>query len=429
MMDLKRFIARLRQLKELREVAEPVKPQLELAACCRREYAAGNGQALLFPQVQGSLFPAAGNLFGSERRTAELLHSHSLDDFTRRVESLLAGLKKRNSWAELSELKGQTPVVESGLQHCAELTLADLPGIKSWPGEGGRYLTLALAVSRHPDNGVVNLGLYRAQLLGPDRIALNFSPVSGAAEHLRLAAKKGCSLPICLVLGGDPALWWVAAAPLPKACSEYQFYSTLFQCELPLCSAVSQALPVPATAELVIEGEIWAEDRVLEGPFGNHTGQYVSRDDCPLMRVTAIQAQTDPLIPLTTVGPPPSENVHLAAASERFIRALVRHDHFQVGDLVMPRDTAFHSVALLSVRTQAQGETRELIDSLWREGPLQRARLMILVDEDIDLHQGAGVWWRAVNQLSPERVHSSAGRLAVDASGIDPRNLIQTESG
>lgn len=428
MIDLKGFIARLRQLDELREVAEPVDPQLQLAACCRREFAGEKGQALLFREVQGARFPAAANLFGSQRRAAELLHSRSLDDFSGRVETLLAGLKSQTSWSGLNELTGQNPAVESGLQHRPELTLTELPAIKSWPGEGGRYLTLALAVSRHPLTGVVNLGLYRAQLLGPDRLALNFSPASGAAEHLRLAAEKGCALPISLVLGGDPALWWVAAAPLPTACSEYLFYETLFQRQLPLCPGIAQGLPVPATAELVIEGEISAEDRVVEGPFGNHTGQYVSRTDCPLMRVTAIQAQTDPLIPLTTVGPPPSENVYLAAASERFIRALILHDHTQVRDLVMPRDTAFHSVALLSVSNQNRADTKDLIDSLWREGPLQRARLMIVFDEDIDLHQGTAVWWRAVNLLSPERIYSSAGRLAVDASGIDPHKLIQTEN-
>lgn len=428
-MNLKGFIERLRLLDEVREVAEPVDTSLALAACCRREFGVEKGRALLFREVQKSLFPAAANLFGSERRVTELLHSRSLDEFSARVETMLAGLKHHSCWSGLQDLTEPNILVESGLQHRPELTLTELPAIKSWPGEGGHYLTLALAASRHPHTGAINLGLYRAQVLGSDRLALNFSPASGAAEHLRLAAEKGCSLPISLVLGGDPALWWVAAAPLPGGCCEYQFYTALFQRDLPLCSAISQALDVPASAELVIEGEISAEERVIEGPFGNHTGQYVTRPDCPLMRVTAIQAQAEPLIPFTTVGPPPSENIHLAAASERFIRALIRHDHSQVRDLVLPANTAFHSVALLSVVNEARGDVRELIDSLWREGPLQRARLMILVDEDIDLHQATSVWWRAVNLLSPDRLHSSAGRLAVDASGVDPHKLVKAENG
>ncbi len=281
-----------------------------------------------------------------------------------------------------------------------------------------------MALTQHPETGLRNLGLYRAQVTDSKRLAINFAPSSGAAEHLAAAAEEKKPLPISLILGSDPALLWLAAAPLPKGCDEFALCRALFNPELKLTSGLSQTLAVPADAEIVIEGQIFPGDTVLEGPFGNHTGQYVSRPDCPVMEVTAIRHRPQPIFPTTVVGPPPSENIFLAKANEILLREMLRTDYPQISDLQMPLETIFHGVSLLAIKPQTTVANNELIHSLWSESPLQHSRLLVLLDEDIDLRSASCSWWRTINCLQHQRVYQDDGRIAIDATGVKPASLV-----
>ncbi len=281
-----------------------------------------------------------------------------------------------------------------------------------------------MALTEDLETGARNLGLYRAQVIDFNRLAINFSSGSGAAKHLSKAKKLNQPLPISLILGSDPALIWLATAPFPQQCDEFLFYRSFFKQTLQFVRGVSQPLAVPANAELVIEGEIYHADTIMEGPFGNHTGQYVSRSDCPVMHVTALQHRPRSIIPMTVVGPPPSENIFLAKASEILLREMLKIDYPQLADLQMPLETIFHGVALLAVKPQSVAKNRDLIDSLWKGSSLSRSRLLVLLDEDIDLSQAAQCWWRAINCLQQQKIYQDAGRIAIDATGVNPAALV-----
>ena len=209
-MDLQTFIFEQETLKQLKRLRVAVDPQLEVAALCRREFAAGsNGRLLLFEQVIGSDFPLVANMFGSDKRAANMLRCRSLDEFSERLSSFMQ--KKNGTLQQRLQLPTALSVPATGTPCCQQVTAATdvtrLPAIRSWPGEQKPYLTLGLLLSRHPETTEMNLGLYRAQILDSKRIAINLAPGSGAAEHLRVAEKLQQPLPVSLLLGGDPA--WI----------------------------------------------------------------------------------------------------------------------------------------------------------------------------------------------------------------------------
>ncbi|NOQ41118.1 MAG: UbiD family decarboxylase, partial [Desulfuromusa sp.] len=414
-MDLREYLQRIDESGELRVIKTGVDTRLELAALSRREFSKPQGgQALLFEQIIDSPFPVVANLFGSERRASQLLHSDSFSHFSEKLKKLLQ--QKTGTVAERLQFVANSDdfflTKKTELQFSADFELTSLPAIQSWSEEGGRYLNLAMTVTQHPGTGLRNLGLYRAQIIDSDHLAVNFSPNSGAAEHLAAAAEAEKPLPISLILGSDPALLWVAAAPLPRGCDEFVFHQVLFDRKLFFTSGLSQPLPVPTDAEIVIEGQIIPGDTVTEGPFGNHTGQYVSRSDCPVMRVTAIRHRPQPILPTTVVGPPPSENIYLAEANEILLREILKIDYPQISDLHMPLETIFHGVALLAVRPQSIADNKELLCELWRKSPLHSSRLLVLLDEDIDLSSASRSWWRTINCLQNQRIYQDNGRIA-----------------
>lgn len=426
-MDFQAYLQQLSELDNLQVIKACVNSRLELAALCRREFAKDNGgQALLFEQVSNSPFPVAANLFGSAQRASLLLHSASFDHFSDKLKTLLqqktGTVAQRLQFTETSEDTFLTE--ETDLRFVPDFALNSLPAIQSWPGEGGRYLNLSMALTQHPQTGRGNLGLYRAQLIDSERLAINFAPGSGAAGHLAVAAEVHKILPISLILGSDPALLWIAAAPLPGGCDEFAFSRALLTPDLKLTAGLSQPLLVPADAEIIIEGQIVPGDTVSEGPFGNHSGQYVSRSDCPVMQVTAIRHRPHPVFPTTVVGPPPSENIYLAKANEILLREMLKIDYPQIRDLQMPLETIFHGVALLAVKSQSQENNKELLYALWQKSPLSRSRLLVLLDEDINLSSASSSWWRTINCLQNQRIYQDSGRIAIDATGVNPSSLV-----
>ena len=425
LMDLNAHLKNIIALDDLRVITTEVDPQLEVADICRREFAtAGGGQALLFNRVKGTKISLVANLFGSESRACKLLHVDSYVSFSTRLQKFLQG--RAGTVAERLKLSSAPLITNDEQLPLAEgVKLTGLPALKSWPQEQQGYLSLAMTVSEHPVTGDKNLGLYRAQIIDDQRLALNFSPHSGVAVHLKAAAKMNQPLPISLVLGSDPALIWIAAAPLPEGCDEFAFYQQLFAKELIFTSGITNNLLVPANAEIVIEGIISANDTIKEGPFGNHTGQYVSRADCPVMQVTAIRASANPIVPATVVGPPPSENIFLAKANEILLRQMVILDYPQISDLRMPLETIFHGVTMLAIKPQTVSSNRKLIKDIWQDSPLSRSKLLVLFDEDLDISSLSKCWWGIINRLDLKRIYQDGGRTAFDVTGIDPTSLVE----
>jgi 4-hydroxy-3-polyprenylbenzoate decarboxylase len=423
-MKLRNFLTHLEADNQLRTIDFEVDCQLEIATLCRHEFQRQDGgQALWFQSAKNKNGSVVANLFGSEQRILKILQANCWEAFSSLLQNFLSQTPIDKP---LSTKVNQAD--RSTLQKSAgdNIDLYQLPALTSWPQEQKPYLSLALTVTRHPLTGALNVGLYRAQVHTKNRLAVSFSANSGAGQHLAAAEQLQQPLPIALVLGSDPVHLWAAAAPLPAEWNEFDFCQHLFAAANATIYTDMHALPVPADSELILAGEVAPGARCFEGPFGNHTGQYVQRTDCPFMVVTEQYQSADPIVPATVVGPPPSENVWLGKANEIFIRELLKFKHQEIKDLFMPQLTVFHGVSFVQTSINSATQVRGLINSLWQEGPLAHAKLLVVINDDLEMTSLERCWWRLINRLDGQKIYQTAGRVAIDATGIN-RDILVSE--
>ena len=445
MQDLHTFLAHLEEAGHLHRVAVETDPVLEIAAITDRVCKLPEGgTALLFERVRGSRFPLATNLFGSNRRVCAALGVNDLAELAGRMEELLAAAPAD----DLLGLTASSPVLapfaprETAEAPCREVAepvpdLERFPFLKVWSGDGapgrsGRFLTLPLVITRDPEGGRPNCGLYRVEVLDGHTAALHWRPGSGAAGHARQWAARGAPMPVAIALGGDPAALFAALLPLPAGLDELQLAGWLRREPLAVSRCRTSDLQVPATADLVIEGFVAPGESVEAGAFGNHTGFYALAGKVPLLRVTAISRRSVPIIPATVVGRPPMEDCWLARAAGRFLLPLIRRVVPGVVDLHLPFAGIFHGCALVAVAKSRPGQGREVLAGLWQGGWLGEGRLLVIVDRDVDLHNADDLPWRVLNRVRWERdlvfgpVEDGGlvgGRLGVDATRKLPEEL------
>lgn len=403
--DLQEFLAMLEQAGELSRVRCPVDADLEVAAIinavCKQP---GGGPALLFENVNGSPFPLTANLFGSMPRLAMALGGWEADAMAAKLRNDLAGSGAENAAVALQMLVSAAgnQAIQVGEAACFEREITSrgleiLPALRCWPGDGGRYLTLAQVITRHPETGVENCGMYRVQLAGPDQALLRCHPGSGGAEHVAAWLALGEAMPVAIALGGPPLLTWLAGMPLPEGVSETTLAGYLCGHPLSMGCCPATRLSVPAAAEIVIEGFIRPGEERMEGPFGNHTGRYAPAVPAPLIRVERVSMRHGAVYPCTLVGPPPMENHHLAARTTALLLTLLQFDNPWVVDLSMPRESIYHGAAMIAVAGDCGLSLAEISRALWSSVLLKKARLLVLLDSDVllsDLHQ---VYWHVIN--------------------------------
>jgi 4-hydroxy-3-polyprenylbenzoate decarboxylase len=426
--DLRQFLALLEQRRELHRIAVEVDPALELAAITDRVCkGAGGRRALLFQRVLGHRTPVATNLFGSSRRAAWALGVERLETAVQRLEKGLEYVPGEDADTRLQHLLQKprfVPRLKVG-RPCHEITmpcpdLSLLPALRSWPGDGGRYLNLPQVFTRHPEGGSANCGMYRLQILGPQRAAVHWREASDAAHHCRAWHARGLPMPVSIALGGHPTLLFAATFPLPPGCDEAAFAALLHGRPMAMTSSLTSDLQVPQGAEFVIEGLVYPGERVEEGPFGNHTGFYQPSVRVPLLRVSSISHRADPILATTVVGPPPMENCYLGKVAERLLLCLLRIDHPEILDINMPVEGIFHGVTLISVKANTCGKT--LLHGLWEKGPLQLARLLVITT-DGDTRDPATFFWRTLNRCDPRHdLLMRNGRVGIDATAA-PQGL------
>ncbi len=417
------FLAELERSGELVRVREPVSVVREIAEVADRcMKSPGGGPALLFARptlADGSTspIPVGINLFGSERRISLALGVRSLEEIAERLAKLLT-IKPPAGWREklallpkLAELNRFAPRTASGRAPCqhivlpaGEVDLGALPIITCWPEDGGPYITLPQVITQDPVTGVRNVGMYRVQVLGRDLLALHWQRHKVGAAHWREMASRGQRMPVAIVLGGDPASIYAASAPLPPNVDEYLFAGFLRREPVRLTKAASVDLLVPAEAELVIEGYVDpAEPLVLEGPFGDHTGFYSLADYYPAMHVTAVTFRQDPVYPTTIVGRPPMEDYYLGLATERIFLPLLKLLVPEIVDYHMPAYGIFHNLVFVSIRKQYPGHAWKVMHALWGLGLMSLAKVIVVLDQDVNVRDPEEAWWVALNHIDPER--------------------------
>ena len=449
--NLRQFIAAIDAGGDLARVEHPVavdKEITEIADRCMKS--PGGGPALLFtratlPGGAPSQLPVAVNLFGSEKRMALALGVACLDDIGARIAELLnlkvpdSLLGKLAMLPRLAEVAKFPPKSVSGRPPCqtmvhkgAEVDLSKLPVPICWPEDGGPYITLGGVITRDPKTGIRNVGMYRVQVLGKDTLAMHWQRHKVGAAHWREMAQRAETMPVAIALGGDPASVYAASAPLPPTIDEYLFAGFLRGDPVRLAQAVTSDLEVPAEAEVVIEGFVDPrEELVLEGPFGDHTGFYSLADYYPKVHVTAITMREDPLWPHTIVGRPPMEDYYLGHATERIFLPLLKLTLPEIVDLHMPAEGIFHNLVLVSIDKQYPGHAYKVMNGLWGQGLMSLAKVIVVLDKDVNVRDPKEAWWVALNHIDPERDvrftmgpidvldHSSRGFTFGSKMGID----------
>jgi 4-hydroxy-3-polyprenylbenzoate decarboxylase len=246
--------------------------------------------------------------------------------------------------------------------------------------------------------------MYRIQVQGPRVMAMHWQRHKVGAAHWRDMAERGERMPVCVALGGDPASLYSASAPLPPNIDEYLFSGFLRESPVELTDAVTNDLQVPADADIVIEGYIDpAEDLVVEGPFGDHTGFYSEADLYPLVHVEAITMRADAIYPATIVGRPPMEDYYLGHATERIFLPLLQLTAPEVVDYHMPAEGIFHNLVFVSIRKEYPGHAYKVMHGLWGQGLMSLAKMLVVVDDWVDVQNPQEAWWVALNNIDPER--------------------------
>jgi 4-hydroxy-3-polyprenylbenzoate decarboxylase len=421
--NLRDFIAAIDAAGELVRITEPVRARLEVAEIADRcMKMPGGGPALLFEHVllengARSAQPVAINLFGSMRRMCLALGVDRLDEVGDRISEMLelkvpeGIMGKLALLPRLAEMAKFPPKVKGGKPPCQDVVLREggidldaIPFLTTWPQDGGRYITLPMVITRDPAKGIRNVGMYRVQVLGRDTLAMHWQRHKVGAAHWREMAERGERMPVVIALGGDPASIYSGSAPLPPTIDEFIFAGFLRKHPVELAKAVTCDLEVPAEAEMVIEGYIDpAEDLVMEGPFGDHTGFYSLADLYPKVQVTAVTMRKHPVYPATLVGRPPMEDFYLGHATERIFLPLLRLTVPEIVDYHMPAPGIFHNLVFVSIDKQYPGQAYKVMNALWGQGLMSLAKVLVILDKDVNVQDPDEAWWVALNHIDPAR--------------------------
>ncbi len=421
--SLQEFITAIENIGELVRISRPVRAKLELCEITdRTSKLPGGGPALLFEHVMlddgtRSAFPVAINLFGSMTRMALALGVTELDEHGARITELMnlkvpdGFVAKLGLLPRLLEVSKYPPRVKSGSAPCQEIVwrgdeidLDKIPVITCWPEDGGPYITLTAVVSKDPARGIRNVGMYRVQKLDQRSVAMHWQRHKTGAEHFRTMADRGETMPVCIVIGADPASVYSASAPLPPAVDEFIFAGFLRKDPVQLTKAVTCDLEVPSQAELVIEGYIDPrEEMVVEGPFGDHTGFYSEADLYPRVHVTAVTMRRNMVYATTIVGRPPMEDFYLGHATERIFLPLLKLTTPEIVDYHMPAEGGFHNLVFVSIDKKYPGHAYKVMNALWGAGLMSLAKVLVVVDKDINVRNVSETWWATLNHIDPER--------------------------
>ena len=446
------FIDLLDKAGELARVRTPVSPVLEIAEICDRvcktrsphghqeldlsPAAALGGKALLFENVNGSDIPVAINTFGSYWRVNQALGTPSLTDLANRVQALVKPempttlMEKMKKLPELLKLGSYPPrTVRSGI--CQQVILegdkADLtrlPILQCWPLDGnldsgqvmnaaaaatapergtGRYITFGGIYTVNPESGDRNVGMYRVQVFGPRKAAMHWHMHHDGARHFRIYQKRGEKMPLAIVLGGESVLPYAATAPLPPGIEELLFAGFLNDGGIELVPCKTIPLAVPCNAEIVIEGYVDPNEKLMEGPFGDHTGFYSLADWYPAFYVTAITHRKSPIYPTTIVGSPPMEDYFLGKATERIFLPLLRTIVPDIVDYSLPISGVFHNCAFIKIRKEYPYQARRVMHAIWGAGQMSFTKFIVVVDEHVNVHDEQDVLFHLFANCDPQR--------------------------
>ncbi|MFC4337193.1 menaquinone biosynthesis decarboxylase [Salininema proteolyticum] len=412
--DLQSYLAALEADGQLKRVTAPVDPTLEVTEIVNRVIAAG-GPGLLFENPTRGRMPLAINLFSTEERMAKALGVKSLDEIGRRIGELAkpdlpvgwSGVK--DGLGKLMQLKSVPPKktrkapCQEVVYRGSDVDLGLLPGLQVWPGDGGIFHNFGLVHTKHPESGKRNVGLYRLQQHDERTLGLHWQIHKNSRDHYAAAEKRGERLPVAIAIGPDPVLAYASTAPLPADIDEYLFAGFLSGQRVEMVDCVSVPLQVPANAQIVLEG--WAEpdERIPEGPFGDHTGFYTPVEDFPAMRIEAMTMRKNPVYHTIITSQPPQEDGGLGLATERIFLPLLKIIVPDIVDYHLPEAGVFHNCAIVSIDKKYPKHAQKVMNAVWGAHMMSLTKLVIVVDSDCDVQNLNEVAWRALGNTDYSR--------------------------
>jgi 4-hydroxy-3-polyprenylbenzoate decarboxylase len=404
------FVRDLERSGDLVRVSAPVDPHLEVTGIVQR-LVRERGPAVLFSNPTRGEMPLLMNLFGTTSRMCRALGVSSLDEIGDRIADLLKpemphGLSGfREALTKAAQLRNAPPkhVKRAPCQEVVytgeDVDLNRLPGVKSWPEDGGVFLNLGLTHTKHPETGARNLGLYRLQQQDARTVSLHWQIHKDSTSHAAIAERRGERLPVAIAFGCPPAVTYAASAPLPAEIDEYLFAGFLQKERVDMIDCVSVPLQVPANASIVLEGWVEPGQRMPEGPFGDHTGFYTPVEPFPYLRVDTMTMRKNPIYQSIVVGRPPQEDGPMGKATERVFLPLIRLTVPEIVDYDLPEAGVFHNCAIISIDKRFPKHAHKVMNAIWGAGLLSLSKLIVIVDKDCDVHDYTEVAWRAFGNV------------------------------
>jgi 4-hydroxy-3-polyprenylbenzoate decarboxylase len=412
--DLNAFLADLDRAKLVARISEAVSPDLEIAAVTDRACkSAGGGPALLFERPTGFTMPVVTNLYGSMERMCLALGVRRLDDLATEIDQLMTpqmpegvmdALKMLPMVGRLRDLMPKT-VKDAPCQEIVRRdgTLDELPILKCWPEDGGRFITFPLVFTKHPESGERNIGTYRMQVYDGRSTGMHWQRHKGGAQHHRVAERLGRRLDVAVALGPEPVLPYCATAPMPEGLDELLLAGFLSRRRIEMVKCITVNLEVPATSQIVLEGYVDPGERRREGPFGDHTGLYSQPDEFPVFHLTCVTQRKNPTYLTTVVGIPPMEDFYLGMASERIFLPMIRKTVPEIVDMHFPAEGIFHNLVLVSIDKRYPGHARKIMNAFWGLGQLMFSKTIVVVDRDVDVQDLSQVAWIVGTHMDPLR--------------------------
>ena len=439
--DLRDFLVQLEKQGELKRVAVEVDPHLEMTEICDRLLKAG-GPAVLFEKPKGHTIPVLGNLFGTPKRVAMGMGQDSVEAL-REVGKLLAYLKEpdppkglRDAWEKLPVLKQVLNMAPKELSRapCQEIVwegkdvdLGKLPIQTCWPGDAGPLITWGLTVTRGPHKTRQNLGIYRQQVIAPNKVIMRWLAHRGGALDFRdfCLANPGQPYPIAVALGADPATILGAVTPVPDTLSEYQFAGLLRGAKTEIVKCLTHGLQVPASAEIVLEGYIHPDETAVEGPFGDHTGYYNEQETFPVFTIERITMRRDPIYHSTYTGKPPDEPAILGVALNEVFVPLLQKQFTEIVDFYLPPEGCSYRMAVVSMKKQYAGHAKRVMFGVWSFlRQFMYTKFIIVTDDDVNIRDWKEVIWAITTRVDPAR-----DTLIVENTPIDYLDFASPVSG
>src|SRR3990172_6393562 len=429
--DLRDFIVQLEKMGELKRVTAPVSTHLEMTEICDRVLRA-QGPAVLFENPVGHSMPVLANLFGTARRVALGMGQESTAAL-REVGKLLAYLKEPEppkglkdaweKWPVLKQVLNMAPKVLSSapcqevIWEGAEVDLGRLPIQTCWPGDVAPLITWGLVVTRGPNKSRQNLGIYRQQVIAPDKVIMRWLAHRGGALDFQdwRKAHPGVPFPVAVVIGADPATILGAVTPVPDSLSEYQFAGLLRGSKTELVKCLGSDLQVPASVEIVLEGVIHPDEMALEGPYGDHTGYYNEQEKFPVFTIERITMRRDAIYHSTYTGKPPDEPSMLGVALNEVFVPLLQKQFPEIADFYLPPEGCSYRLAVVSMKKQYPGHAKRVMFGIWSFlRQFLYTKFIIVTDDDVNIRDWKEVIWALTTRVDPARDTLLAERTPID---------------